>query len=198
MNFKVWFKSKTADRVLSPLRKELIALIEEESTLLEVGCGTGDLLFQSASKISSGYGIDIDRGMIEFAEAKRKQRNLDHLHFECIDALEMVPKQFDISTSTLCLHELPEQDACELLEMMVAQSKMVLIADYTKAKSILGKISIEFDELISGHYHNYRHYRECGEIPSYAEKIGAIVQQEIASVIDGISIWRISKNTMEV
>ena len=196
MSIKARVKSKTADRVLAPLRKELVELIDEQSTLLEVGCGTGDLLFQSALKISSGHGVDIDQGMIEFAESSRKERNLNNLSFECIDALQMTPRQFDISTSTLCLHELPEQVACDLLKLMVDNSKMVLIADYTEAKTALGKISIEFDELISGHYRNYKNYRECGEIPSYAARIGAIVQQEIASVVEGISIWRISRNAM--
>ncbi len=196
MYFKVWLKSKAADRVLSPLRKQLIELIEEESTLLEIGCGTGDLLFQSAPKISSGYGVDIDQGMIEFAESKRKENNFKHLAFECIDALQLAPRKFDIATSTLCLHELPEKKACDLLKLMVDNSKIVLIADYTEAKSTLGKMSIEFDELLSGHYRNYKHYRKCGEIPSYAGKIGATVQQEIASVIEGISIWRISKHAM--
>lgn len=196
MNFKVWLKRKAADRVLSPLRMELIELIEQDSTLLEVGCGTGDLLFQSASKISFGCGVDIDKGMIDYAESKRRESNLNNLNFECIDALQIAPQQFDISTSTLCLHELPEQKACDLLKMLVDNSKMVLVADYTEAKTTFGKLSIEFDELLSGHYRNYRHYRNSGEIPSYAEKIGAIVHQEIASVIDGISIWRISMAAM--
>ena len=60
----------------------------------------------------------------------------------------------------------------------------------------MGKMSIEFDELISGHYRNYRRYRENGEIPFYTEKIGAMVQQEITSLIEGVSIWRISKYAM--
>jgi len=196
MNLKVWIKSKAADRVLSPLRKELIELITDDSTLLEVGCGTGNLLFLSAQKISSGHGVDIDQGMIEFAESKRKENGLKHLSFECIDALKMTPRQFDIATSTLCLHELPKQKACDILKMMVDNSKIVLIADYTEAKSTFGKISIEFDELISGHYCNYKNYRKSGEIPFYAEEVGAIVHQKIASAIDGISIWRISSNAI--
>ncbi|WCN15065.1 methyltransferase domain-containing protein [Marinomonas mediterranea] len=196
MSFKVWIKSKAADRVLSPLRKELIELVEENATLLEVGCGTGDLLFKSAHKISSGYGVDVDQEMIGFAELKRKATNLNHLSFECNDALKMAPRQFDIATSTLCLHELPKQKACDLLKMMIDSSNMVLVADYTEAKSTLGKISIEFDELISGHYRNYKNYRRFGEIPSYAEEVGAIVKQEIKSAIDGISIWRIGSKVM--
>jgi ubiquinone/menaquinone biosynthesis C-methylase UbiE len=196
MNFKAWFKGNTADRVLLPLRKELVALIEHNSTLLEVGCGTGDLLFQAAEKISNGHGIDIDHEMIKYAESKRQENNLNNLSFECIDALAMAPRNFDIATSTLCLHEMPERAACALLRMMVENSRMVLVADFTEAESTLGRLSIEFDELFSGHYRNYRQYRRSGEIPSYAEKTGARVHKEIRSVVEGISIWLISNNAM--
>jgi ubiquinone/menaquinone biosynthesis C-methylase UbiE len=196
MNIKAWFKSNTADRVLLPLRKELVELIEHNSTLLEVGCGTGDLLFQAASKISIGHGVDIDLGMIKYAEAKRQKHKLNNLSFECVDALAMDPRKFDVTTSTLCLHEMPEKQACALLKMMVDNSGMVLVADFTKAKSSLGRLSIEFDEFLSGHYGNYRRYRKSGEIPSYAEKIGAIVHKEITSVVEGISIWLVSNNAM--
>lgn len=68
----------------------------------------------------------------------------------------MTPRKFDISTCTLCLHELPKQEACVLLKMMVDNSEMVLVVDLTEAKSVLGGLSIEFDELLSGHYRNYR------------------------------------------
>ncbi|MES9942570.1 MAG: class I SAM-dependent methyltransferase [Candidatus Thiodiazotropha sp. 6PLUC2] len=196
MKFKAWFKSNTADRALLPLRKELVELIEHNSTLLEVGCGTGDLLFQAASKISSGHGVDIEQGMIKYAEAKRQKLNLNNLSFECIDALAMAPRKFDVSTSTLCLHEMPEQQACALLNMMVNNSGVVLVADFTAAKSTLGRLSIEFDEILSGHYGNYRQYRRSGMILSYSEKIGARVHKEIKSVVDGISIWVVSNNVM--
>ncbi|MEW8507282.1 MAG: methyltransferase domain-containing protein [Candidatus Thiodiazotropha sp.] len=196
MNFKAWFKNNTADRVLLPLRKELVELIEHNCTLLDVGCGTGDLLFQAASKISNGHGVDIDQGMIKYAEEKRQKHNLNNLSFECVDALAMSPRKFEVSTSTLCLHEMPEQQACAMLKMMVYNSGMVLVADFTRAKSTLGGLSIEFDEFLSGHYRNYRQYRRSGEIPSYAEIVGARVHKEITSVVEGISIWLISNNTM--
>lgn len=192
MSLKVLVKSKGADRVLKPLRRELTGLIPQDATVFEVGCGTGDFLMQSASKISAGFGIDIDPAMIKFAESRRKAMSLDHINFECRDALKLSPQSFDIATATLCLHELPVQKACDLLQMMVENSKMVLVADFTAAKSLFGRISIEVDELMSGHYRNYRLYRRIGGMPFYASKVGAKVCQEIPSVIDGISIWHIT------
>jgi len=192
MSLRVWIKSHAADRVLRPLRKELVDLIEADANVLEVGCGTGDLLFQAAHKLSAGYGVDIDQSMIEFAKQRKNKMHFDHLSFQCIYALKMPPRQFDIATSTLCLHELPRPLACDLLRMMVESSKTVLIADYTKANSLMGKVAIEFDEMISGHYRNFKQYRRSGGIPAYAQAIGAQVRGEYESAIEGISIWRIT------
>jgi len=189
MNFKVWMKSRVADKVLAPVRDELLGLIENDSSILEVGCGTGDLLFRAAPIISEGLGIDLDKDMINFAESLRLKRNLNHLHFECKDALDINQIKYDISTSTLCLHEMNETNACRVLQKMVEISKKVLIADYSKAKTLSGKIGTEADELFSGHYGNFKKYCQKGEIPSYAAQIGATITESVDSVVDGITIW---------
>lgn len=189
MKLKVWIKSKVADRALAPLRRELLELIDHDSSLIEIGCGTGDFIFQSSPIIRCGYGVDLDNDMIDYAEKKRREKELNHINFDCINALKLTNLKYDIATSTLCLHELCEQDACDLLKMMVNNSNKVLIADYTKAKSISGTIGIELDEMLSGHYGNFKQYRTNGGIPSYASKIGATIDRVLESTIDGISIW---------
>ncbi|MCG8014900.1 MAG: class I SAM-dependent methyltransferase [Candidatus Thiodiazotropha sp. 'RUGA'] len=189
MKLKVRIKSQVTDRVLTPLRNELMQLIDENSTLLEIGCGTGDLIFKSQEKIRKALGVDLDQDMIAYAESKRTEQALDHISFTCANALELPKSRFDVATSTLCLHEMREQDACELLKMMVENSKRVLIADYTIPKTFAGKLSTEVDEMFSGHYLNFRRYRNAGEITSYALKIGAKTRKVISSSLDGISIW---------
>lgn len=146
------------------------------------------------TRSAEGRELTLTPQMIAFAESRKMEAGLEHLSFRCIDAAHMKPRQYDIATSTLCLHELPGQKACELLNVMLDHSNEVLIADYTEARTLFGKLSVEFDEMISGHYRNYRAYRNMGEIPCYAEIVGAAVKQEIRSAIDGISIWRLSKS----
>lgn len=72
MEIKAWFKDKTADRVLAPVRNCISGFIEPYSNVLEAGCGTGHLLFMLQGKISSGVGVDIDQDMISFADKKGK------------------------------------------------------------------------------------------------------------------------------
>lgn len=186
---KVWLKSKLADRVLSSVREELVRLINPDSTLLEVGCGTGDLLFRASSKLKHGIGVDINKAMIKYAEDRRNILGVNNISFSCKDALKLEPSKYDISTSTLCLHEIGGKEACDLLNYMVNNSRKVLIADYTSATTLIGKIGVEIDELFSGHYGNYRKYKQRGEISFYVNRIGATVKDVIRTKIDGISIW---------
>jgi ubiquinone/menaquinone biosynthesis C-methylase UbiE len=59
------------------LKKLLGELIPKNKTVLEFGCGTGDLLFSLNPKI--GYGVDISNEMISFAKNKYISRK--NLHF---------------------------------------------------------------------------------------------------------------------
>lgn len=56
------------------LKKLLSSLIPPGSKVLEVGCGTGDLI--AALKPKTGFGFDISSGMIEIAKKKHK-----NIHF---------------------------------------------------------------------------------------------------------------------
>jgi SAM-dependent methyltransferase len=69
-----WFYHKT-------LAKKYRMIIPEGSTVLELGCGTGDLLF--AVKPAVGYGVDFSEGMI--AKARAKFPGLTFIHADAAD-----------------------------------------------------------------------------------------------------------------
>lgn len=192
MSFKVWLKVNAADKALTPVREELVALLDAGSSVLDIGCGTGDLLFRAASKIGKGHGVDLDRQMIQYAGNKARENSISNLRFDTVNAMELQPGDYDVATSTLCLHELDEKDACEILEYMAKTSSRVLIADYSQPETFLAHIGIEFDEIVSGHYSKFRHYRKAGRIPAYAYACNLVITRTIKSSIDGIVIWEIN------
>jgi len=69
-----WFYHRT-------MEKQYGMIIPEGSTVLELGCGTGDLL--NAVKPSLGYGIDFSEGMIE--KAKNRYPGLSFYHSDAED-----------------------------------------------------------------------------------------------------------------
>jgi len=193
MPLKVWIKAKFADKALASLRKELMLFFNQQDTVLDVGCGTGDLLMKASANIQLGVGIDLDQSMIDFANKQCQTSQVSNLHFKWVDALSFQHTPFDIATSTLCLHELPCELACELLSKMAELSNRVIIADYAQANGMLSKVSIELDEMISGHYSRFRAYRKYGGIQEYAKQCGLDVTRVVSSSIDGIHIWELKK-----
>ncbi|BCD95923.1 hypothetical protein MARGE09_P0122 [Marinagarivorans cellulosilyticus] len=158
-------------------------------SLLEVGCGTGSFMLRCSPQIAHGLGVDLNASMVDYANKQRTAHNIKNVHFECVNALHMAPSSFDIASSTLCLHELAEKDACQLLSAMLKTSKQVIIADYGYCKSLAGRCAIELDEMLSGHYRNFKLYQKKGAIPAYVKQIGARIEREYASDIEGIYIW---------
>ncbi|KAM3109199.1 glycosyltransferase [Phormidesmis sp. 146-33] len=63
-------------------------LIPPGSCVLEIGCGTGNLLAALQPKI--GVGIDFSQGTIDIAQAK-----YPHLQFHCLDAETLIPQDFE-------------------------------------------------------------------------------------------------------
>lgn len=48
------FKANTFDRYLRPIREQVKQLITRGATLVEFGCGNGDLLFKLSDSIGLG------------------------------------------------------------------------------------------------------------------------------------------------
>jgi len=197
MNFSAWFKSKTADKVLSPIRELIIDRIDENNEVLEIGCGTGDLLFRASGKIRFGLGVDLDQQMIDFAKNRKQKEEYENLEFvneDIATSAVLATRRFDVSTSTLCLHEMSEQSAVDTLQLMEKHSSTLIIADYAVPGSIWGKFSIEFDEFISGHYRRFTQYRSKGGIPYLAKMANLDVRSVINTPIDGIRIWELGRD----
>lgn len=192
MSLSAWFKSKTADKVLTPVRNHLTELIDSGSNVLEVGSGTGSFLIKASNKIERGLGIDTNEGMVEFSRKKSNELEIKNIEFisNNLDSLSTsFLKEFNISTSTLCIHEMSRNNAISTLELMGKYSNKVIVVDYGQPKSLWNKITLEMDEMISGHYLRFRDYRNNGYLPSLAKPSGLVVEKEISTQIDSIYIW---------
>ena len=195
MTIKAWFKAKTADKVLAPVRELIVENISPGSTVLEIGSGTGDLLFRASEKIEYGLGVDQNPVMIRFSQKKVSEGNYKNLHFENINAEKLrdtIDKQFNVSTATLCIHEMDEELAIRVIRSMSEVSSRLLIADYQYPKKITERLVLELDELVSGHYHSFRNYRKNGGFPAIVDKCNLNIEKQIDTKIDSIALWVVS------
>ena len=93
--------------------------------VLDVGCGTGTLAIALKSRVGSGkvHGIDASPEMITVAKKKAAKASLDvDFQIALIEALPFPDASFNLVTSSLMLHHLPD----DLKRRALAQIRRVL------------------------------------------------------------------------
>jgi ubiquinone/menaquinone biosynthesis C-methylase UbiE len=80
--------------------------------VVDVGCGTGTLAIALSSKVAPGeaHGVDASPQMIEVARQKSAKAGLDvDFRVALIEAIPFPEDSFDLVTSSLMLHHLPDE-----------------------------------------------------------------------------------------
>jgi demethylmenaquinone methyltransferase/2-methoxy-6-polyprenyl-1,4-benzoquinol methylase/phosphoethanolamine N-methyltransferase len=127
------------------------ALIKPGDSVLDVGCGTGEvaLLAKTRTKAEKVYGIDPSPEMIAVARSKavRKKQDVD-FRVGVIETLPFADASMDVVTSSLMMHHLPEDLKVRgLLEVyrVLKPGGCLLIADFMQpSQSILGHLMMVF------------------------------------------------------
>ncbi|MEO9513592.1 MAG: class I SAM-dependent methyltransferase [Flavobacteriaceae bacterium] len=96
----------------------MVELIEPNASVIEFGCGNGDLLFKLSNKIKSGIGIDNSEALISYAINKMKRGQIKNLEFRILDLIkDSYPEsRMDYAIASLLFHTLPWTKAVDLVE----------------------------------------------------------------------------------
>ncbi len=114
------------------LEKYFAYLIPENKRVLEIGCGTGDLL--AAVKPSYGVGIDFSENMIAIARARYPELNFIHAdieEFESVPAGKYSNDTFDYIIMSDLLHTLWDvQKSLQQLKRFCRPDTRIIISSY--------------------------------------------------------------------
>jgi ubiquinone/menaquinone biosynthesis C-methylase UbiE len=118
----------------------VMSLIEPGSSVLDIGCGPGMLIFDllKSQKCSRAVGIDLSSRMIEYANREKQRRgfeNVEFRHMNAVNLSQVIRERFDYAVTSFVLHELPEELRHSVLDQMTAVGKTLIIVEYMANQS---------------------------------------------------------------
>lgn len=127
------------------------ALIQPGDSVLDVGCGTGEVTFlaKSCAKNGNVYGIDPAPEMITVARKKAARKKLEiDFRLGVIESLPFPDSSIDVVTSSLMMHHLPEDlkvDGLAEIYRVLKPGGRLLVADFMRPTgSLLNHLFIAF------------------------------------------------------
>lgn len=166
--------SNTIDPLLKNLRIKILeeSLIQKESLVLDVCCGTGDQSFYYAQKSDYVFGVDLDFHMIDLAKKRKQQTKHNNPNFIISDAsnLPFQDDYFDLVSICLALHEKNQELINKIISEMkrvVKKGGTIMIIDYNVPlpRNLLA-LFIRTIEFMAGkdHFNCFSKYIQLGGI----------------------------------
>ena len=183
-----WYDGWFYDKMIAPnqdrMFREIKKVIEPNSTIIDVGCGTGRFSFSIADKVKSVNGIDLSSKNIETANQTLQKNSNNKISFHHTTLAKLISKNhhFDYAVMTYVIHEVNSEDRIPLMNEMAKIADKIIIGDYlvptTKGFwSILNNI-VEF---LAGneHFSNFKNFVTDKGLRGLAEKTELKIIQEI-------------------
>ena len=175
-----WYDGWFYDSIIAPNQDSLFAqiksLIERNSKIIDVGCGTGRFSFSIADNCKSILGIDLSIRNINRANLKLRSMPNSKITFQHTSLSEIInegKEQFDYAIITYVIHEVDEEERINLLKDISLIADKIIIGDYLVPKpngfwSAINE-AVEF-AAGSDHYINYKNFVATGGIYNLIEK----------------------------
>jgi SAM-dependent methyltransferase len=183
-----WYDGWFYDRFIAPNQKKLFgqvqSLIDPQSNILDVGCGTGRLAFTLAPTCASVLGIDLSRRNIDranFLLTQHPDSKISFLHTSIHQLNGYRQKHFDYAVLTYVIHEVNKEERVDLLKDIAQIADTIVLGDYyvPKATNFFGRLT-DIAEFIAGseHYRNYKSYLANGGAYHVAREAGLRIIDE--------------------
>ena len=183
-----WYDGWIYDKFIAPNQDQtfriMMAMMDENSTVVDVGCGTGRFVFQAGERFKSAVGVDLSSRNIKVANdilAQKQQTNVSFLHADAEELKEHLSEKFDYSTISYVIHEMPIDIRVKILHTLREISNEIIIGDYLVPLPVNKRgISNRFAEFFAGrdHFKNYKTFVKQGGLPGLIEEAGMTVLRQ--------------------
>lgn len=183
-----WYDGWFYDKLIAPNQDRMFGeiknLIQPNSSVLDVGCGTGRFSFSVADKVSKVVGIDLSSKNISTANQTLNKNPNDKISFLHTTLSDLISKQqhFDYAVMTYVIHEVNPEERIPLLKEMMNLADKIIIGDYLVpiSKSFWSVLN-EVVEFLAGreHYTNFKDFVKIGGLLSLTKQAELKIISEI-------------------
>ena len=113
--------------------------IENNSIVLDVGCGDGTLIFKISKKCKKVYGIDIDKKSINVAIKDNKDDNVSFINDDFLK-YNFKNMKFDMIIFVAAIHHMNMKDALLKAQSLLKENGKIIIVGLSKPSSIFDYI----------------------------------------------------------
>jgi len=181
------------DPWLTPLHRIVAGYVPADSTVLDVGCGTGNLSSIMAEKAAQVVGIELSPAMADYARRRLTAENTSNVTIENADAAVFLADRptgsFDVATMVLALHEMPTDARIPVLHEAARVAKRLIVVDFRipLPRNWAG-FRNRLAEIAAGaeHYRAFRDFNRLGGTSHIAASAGLRCRRR--HVLDGDSL----------
>jgi SAM-dependent methyltransferase len=183
-----WYDGWFYDKLIAPnqdrIFKEIKNVIEPNSSVIDVGCGTGRFSFTVADKVAKVVGVDLSKKNIDKANqtlSKNSDSKITFYHSTLSHLIEQ-NLHFDYAVMTYVIHEVNPEERITLLKEVVQIADKIIIGDYlVPVKKGFWSVINEIVEFLAGkgHYTNFKHFIANNGLSGLIKEAGLNLISEI-------------------
>jgi demethylmenaquinone methyltransferase/2-methoxy-6-polyprenyl-1,4-benzoquinol methylase len=187
-NKRHWYDGWFYDRLIAPnqdrLFREIKKIIDPNSSVIDVGCGTGRFSFSVSDKVQKVVGIDLSQKNIFKANQtlSKNPNNRISFHHSNLSNLILQNLHFDYAVITYVIHEVNPADRITLLKEIAQIADKIIIGDYLVPvnKGFWSGLN-EVVEFLAGkdHYNNFKNFVANGGLHGLVDGAELQIVQEI-------------------
>ena len=183
-----WYDGWFYDKNIAPYQDvtfvQIIKMIEEGSSVIDIGCGTGRFIFRVAERAEKAIGIDLSIKNINYANKLKNKRNIENVNFIHADALHLsglYNKKFDYAIVSYVIHEIDLPIRIPLLNELKRIANNIIIADFA-IPQLLNKRGLlnRTAEFFAGrkHFSNFLSFSRAGGIQGLVNEMNLNIIDE--------------------
>ena len=180
-----WLYHFLVDPLLRRVRRLVRFQVKPGSTLIDVGCGTGELLFSLADVGSELVGVESSRRMWSFANRQARRRGFNNVQILLGDGARLENFSagfFDYAIACMVFHEMDANQRLPVLKEMQRLAPNLILVDYRVPPPTNFAVAMcRLIERLAGprHFRNYTSFINGGGLLSHSETLGLTAQKQL-------------------